>query len=110
LALNQDGSVNSQKNPAPPSSVVTIFASGPGRLFGQQVDGSITGEATSVPILPVAVLQENRSLEVLYAGNAPGLVLNTLQVNFRLPEQPIGDVFRMIIGTFLSGDFTLFVQ
>ncbi len=46
------------------------------------------------PQLPVAILASPneadstlQSLEVLYAGDAPGMVAGVLQVNFRLPER-----------------------
>jgi uncharacterized protein (TIGR03437 family) len=110
LALNQDNSVNSPQNPAAPGSIVTIFASGAGGLRSSPPDGSIPSEAGGGPVLPVAVLLNNRSLEVLYAGNAPGLVINLLQINLRLPQQGAGGEFQLIIGGFFSDPFSLAVQ
>ncbi len=110
LALNQDNSVNSPQNPAAPGSIVTIFASGAGGLHSSQPDGSIPSEAGGGPVLPVAVLLNNRSLEVLYAGNAPGLVINLLQINLRLRQQGAGGEFQLMIGGFFSDPFSLAVQ
>jgi uncharacterized protein (TIGR03437 family) len=110
LALNQDGSVNSQQNPAAPGSVVTVFASGAGLLTYRPPDGTIASGAVASPILPVAVLLNNRSLEVLYAGNAPGLVVNTLQVNFRLPQQASNGPYQLMIDGYASEAFSLAVQ
>ena len=110
LALNQDASVNSPQNPAAPGSIVTIFASGAGGLYSSQPEGSIPSEPGGGPVLPVAVLLNNRSLEVLYAGNAPGLVINLLQINLRLPQQGAGGEFQLMIGGFLSDSFSLAVQ
>jgi uncharacterized protein (TIGR03437 family) len=110
LALNQDNSVNSPQNPAAPGSSITIFASGAGGLRSSPPDGSIPSEAGGGPVLPVAVLLNNRSLEVLYAGNAPGLVINLLQINLRLPQQGAGGEFQLIIGGFFSDPFSLAVQ
>jgi uncharacterized protein (TIGR03437 family) len=50
LALNQDNSVNSPQNPAAPGSIVTIFASGAGRLRSSAPDGSIPSEAGGGPV------------------------------------------------------------
>jgi uncharacterized protein (TIGR03437 family) len=110
LALNQDGSVNSAENPAAPGSVVTIFASGAGLSFNQQPNGSIASARVTRPIQPVAVLFNDRSLEILYAGNAPGLVTNTLQVNVRLPQQSGAGEFQVMTGGFFSSRFTISVE
>jgi uncharacterized protein (TIGR03437 family) len=110
LALNQDGSVNSAENPAAPGSIITIFASGAGLSFNQQPDGSISQVPVTRPIQPLAVLFNDRSLEVVYAGNAPGLVINTLQVNFRLPQQPGAGEFQLMTGGFSSSRFTISVE
>lgn len=95
VALNQDGGFNSQDNPAAGGSVVTIWASGAGLPYGQLPDGSIATGAFSTPTLPVSVLQNNRSIEVLYAGPSQGLVINALQINMRLPQQSGGTFQRM---------------
>lgn len=110
LALNQDNSVNSPQNPAAPGSIVSIFASGAGSLRSSQPEGSIPSQPGDGPVLPVAVLLNNRSLEVLYAGNAPGLVVNLLQINVRLPQQGAGGELQLMIGAFSSDPFSLVVQ
>jgi uncharacterized protein (TIGR03437 family) len=84
-ALNQDGSINSPQNPAKAGEIVTIFATGGGA--DSWPDGLVvTGSCCNAP-LPVAVLGSVGSLEVLYAGDAPGDVAGVMQVNFRLPEK-----------------------
>ena len=110
LALNQDGSVNSPVNPAAPGSIVTIWASGAGMTSSGFVDGSIaTAAYFPVPTLPVAVLQNNLSIEVLYAGPSPGLVINALQINMRLSQQ-FGSDLRLRIGDFVSAPFLIVVR
>ena len=75
-------------HPAPLGSLVTIWATGAGRTA--LPDGAIATGASGRPPLPVSVLlydqSYNQSLEVQYAGDAPGMVAGVLQVNFRLPS------------------------
>ena len=40
-ALNQDGTVNSADNPASPGSIVSIFATGLGRMTPAAIDGAV---------------------------------------------------------------------
>ncbi len=67
-ALNQDYQVNSMGNPIARGDVVMLFATGSG--------------ATD---LPVTVRIGGRDADVLYSGQAPGLVAGALQVNARVP-------------------------
>jgi uncharacterized protein (TIGR03437 family) len=108
-ALNQDGTVNSPQNPAAPGQIVTIFVSGGGYNSDfTPPDGTVV--PASDPLyespLPVAVLNDpldgnpGASLEVLYAGDAPLLVLGVMQINFRLPESlpsPSSAAFRFAL-------------
>ena len=94
IALNQDGSVNSRSNPAAAGSIVTIWATGAGLAAFHEADGAIAGSAPGAvldyPALPVSIIRAVApadSLEVTYAGDAPGFVAGTMQVNFRLPEK-----------------------
>jgi uncharacterized protein (TIGR03437 family) len=109
VALNQDGSLNSPDNPAAGGSIVTVWASGAGLTWGQMPDGSIATGTSPAPALPVSVLQYNRSIEVLYAGPSRGSVINALQVNMRLPQQP-GTTFQLMMGGFISDPFSIAVR
>lgn len=103
-ALNEDGTLNSAASPAAPGSIVAIWATG------------------SLPGLPVSVLRVVRvgvveqgaySLEVLYAGQAPGMVDGIMQINFRLPpvdEESPTFAFQLQIGDALSDPFLLYTQ
>jgi uncharacterized protein (TIGR03437 family) len=119
VALNQDGTPNSASSPARSESIVTIWATGAGgtdESFGEP-DGYIATAPGGVP-LPVSVLLGAdggaTSLEVLYAGNAPGMVTAAIQVNFRLP--PISTLpgenqyfFSLQVGGAASASFGIFV-
>jgi uncharacterized protein (TIGR03437 family) len=101
VALNQDGTINSAKNPAPVGSIVAVWATGLGPINPPQPGG-----AEVVPPLPANVLQAGvdawwltlhppfgaslspAPVPVTYAGPAPYLVSGTSQVNFRIPANP----------------------
>ena len=80
--LNADNSYNSPDNPAAKGSVIQFFATGEGSYAG-----SITGAVTPSqppfprPIAPVAVTIGGQPAQILYAGEAPGLISGVLQVN-----------------------------
>lgn len=119
VALNQDGNLNSSSSPASAGSIVTVWATGAGLgdSLGDQ-DGLIATGAMGV-LLPVSVFDSSNvnvfgvySLEVLYAGSAPGLVTGAIQVNFRLPENlfDVGQLTcQLQIGEGVSSRFSLFV-
>lgn len=122
VALNQDGSLNSASNPASAGSIVTVWATGAGQddSPGDQDGRIVTTADLFTPSLPVAVLDASNvniqgvySLEVLYAGNAVGLVTGAIQVNFRVPENltNIGQLTcQLQIGAAVSSRFSIYVQ
>jgi uncharacterized protein (TIGR03437 family) len=121
IALNQDGTLNSATNPAAGGSIVTIWATGAGLNDAPGDQDGIIATDLYTPLLPVSVLNASYSnvsglysLDVLYAGSAPGMVTGTLQVNFRLPSQDL--LFgvnqlacQMQIGGAVSSRFSIFV-
>jgi len=136
-ALNQDGSVNSAENPAAFGSIVTVWVSGAGISSYPLQDGAILPLLQSVhsgPTLFVSMfsfellsavaiggfLPGPLSLEVLYAGDAAGMVAGVTQINFRLPALPaqtgsfFGNVnnfgFAIQIGNATSGTFTVYLD
>ena len=92
--LNQDGTVNSISHPAPPGSVIAIFMTGAGDMLPRPVDGYIPAKPSAKPLLPV-IVQIPAGLsqaEVLYTGDAPGLVEGAVQIDVRLPPNtPAGE-------------------
>ena len=95
--LNQDYSVNSYQNPADAGSVGIFYMTGAGLLTGAAYqDGQIFDPTTPVADLPSTKLPveitsaasfANQSLEILYAGQAPGMLAGVIQVNFRAPTE-----------------------
>ena len=89
--LNQDGTVNDSINAAARGSVISFFAVGAGVMKGGAATGVAAASPLGVPALPVVLKMANVAAEVLYAGEAPGLV-GCLQVNARIPANfPEGD-------------------
>jgi uncharacterized protein (TIGR03437 family) len=85
-AANEDGTLNGAASPAPPGSIVVLYATGAGRFVPETEDGTvITGEPPR-PALPVSVRIGGIESEVVYAGAAPGQVLGVLQINARVPR------------------------
>ena len=85
VAVNQDGSLNSPAHPAPKGSVVVFYATGEGQLVGGGVDGAVTGAQPATPVLPVSLRIGGKPAQLLYAGEAPGLVSGVLQINATIP-------------------------
>lgn len=97
-ALNQDGTVNSSTNPAAPGSVVSIFATGAGAYRQAVGDGTIgpLQPPFPVPVLGVGVLTwslptpyPGNPAQILFAGQAPGLIAGVVQVNFQIPDNAV---------------------
>jgi uncharacterized protein (TIGR03437 family) len=84
-ALNQDGSLNSPSAPALPGSVVVLFATGFGEISPARPEGVRATTPLAAPVLPISVRIGSVPAEILYAGEAPGLI-GLMQVNVRLPE------------------------
>jgi uncharacterized protein (TIGR03437 family) len=88
--LNQDGSYNSEANPATAGSIVTLFETGEGVLTPAGQDGRIeTGALSTIPTpaLPITVtFGTTASPKITYAGVAPGEVDGLLQIDAQVPS------------------------
>ena len=85
-AVNQDASINSPEHPAPPGSIVAIWATGTGvtpYLAGQ--DGHL---ATGAVDFACCQVYAPNPANVLYGGASPGMVAGVVQVNFQVPAAP----------------------
>jgi len=79
--LNQDGTVNSKKNPAKRGSVISIFATGTGLITPLPRDGEIVTDASRhVASAVEVVFHPQLEGEVLYAGGAPTLAAGLTQI------------------------------
>jgi uncharacterized protein (TIGR03437 family) len=98
--LNQDLSVNSDLNPAPRGSVVTIYATGAGQTIPAGDDGRVIGNEAPKPILPVAVRIGGVEAELLSVGAVSGRVSGFLQIRARVPDG---------LTAFVAADLTIIV-
>lgn len=91
-AINQDGTINSQTNPAPNGSVVTFFGTGQGFIPNAPPDGTPPTGAVPTTFTPDVVIGTGNTNNpvppsyVQYSGLAPGLV-GVWQVNVLIPQE-----------------------
>jgi uncharacterized protein (TIGR03437 family) len=102
--LNQNGSVNSNTNPASPGSVVVFYGTGGGLTTPASVDGLLTSQPYPKPLLPISVTIDSLPAQVLYAGAAPGLVAGVLQINVVVPANASPAPYDQVVVTI--GDYT----
>ena len=73
------------EHPAPPGSIVAIWATGIGPApFGAWLDGQIAPRAMDFGCCQIFA---QAPANVLYGGAAPGIVAGVAQVNFQVPAQ-----------------------
>jgi uncharacterized protein (TIGR03437 family) len=90
--LNQDGSYNSDSNPALAGSVVSLFGTGEGLTTPALPDGALViSTPYSIPNQTVTVTIGGQPAQVLYAGAAPFLPTGVLQINAQIPAGVTGD-------------------
>ena len=80
--LNQNGSLNSQANPAKLGSVVFFYATGFQTYFANLVDGQIATQAEAI-FCPDGTCVASKGT-ILYEGAAPGIVAGVTQINLQL--------------------------
>jgi uncharacterized protein (TIGR03437 family) len=86
-ALNQDGTVNSASNPASAGSIVSLFGTGATWPAGSQDGAAPTSATPWDPSLNKFEMVDGDAipLNILYAGNAPGLIDGVFQIDVQLP-------------------------
>jgi uncharacterized protein (TIGR03437 family) len=94
LALNEDGSLNSQENPASSGSMITIYATGEGLGDPAVADGQIFGSGVTKPREQISiwaccdVFEQAYTLEEVQAVGVAGSVAGLLEIRARLPRGP----------------------
>jgi uncharacterized protein (TIGR03437 family) len=104
VVVNQDGSINSDQNPAPRGSIVVLYATGEGQTMPAGVTGQAAQAPYPAPVLPVTLTVDGVPANILFVGEAPGFV-GLLQINAQLPGGfiPTGDLpVALSVGNFES--------
>ena len=86
LIYNSDASPNSDANPAPIESNITIIGTGEGQTMPPGTDGLVPGDTPPMPIQPVVVSIGGVNANVVSAGGAPGLPAGYFQVTVTIPD------------------------
>jgi len=113
VAVNQDGSINSAKNPSAVGSIVAVWATGLGPINPPPADGAEVGAPLPANVLqagveawwltlhpPFGASLSPEPVPVTYAGPAPDLVSGASQVNFQVPANPAGVILLSPTPTF----------
>jgi uncharacterized protein (TIGR03437 family) len=119
-ALNQDGTYNSDANPAAPGSIVTVYATGLGPITPSQPDGSLIGNPLPTNTFTFGVeaiytvgipfeIEVDVPFEVEYAGPAPTLVAGVSQINFRVTPYPSYGANCVYTGSTFSPGFSVHI-
>ncbi|HMC59091.1 MAG TPA: hypothetical protein VKJ01_07865, partial [Candidatus Solibacter sp.] len=112
IAINQDGSTNSESSPAPRGTILTFFATGEGLTNGVNISGQAAGAPYPRPVLPVSLAIAGINADLLYAGAVPGGV-GVLQVNARVPAgfvAPGPAAVELTLGSFTAPGSTFWLK
>ena len=106
-ALNQDGSVNSQTNPAQAGSYVSIWATGTGYAPGNDGQAAAGADEFCTPglILCGVAQSDGTPVNVSYTGAAPGTVAGVMQINFQVTA---GQGYYLSVDGIDSNSFTVY--
>jgi len=84
--LNQDFSINGATNAAKAGTAIMIYATGGGVMSPAPAEGTLAQPPFStLPLNNVALHIGGVPAQVLYAGEAPGLIVGVLQINAVVP-------------------------
>ncbi len=97
VARNEDGTVNSQQNPAARGSLVTAYATGLGATDPPAADGALAGWPPQRPVASVA-FYPSASGRPEYVAAMPGFVNGVFEVKLRVLPEIAGDSFRVQYG------------
>ena len=98
--LNHDGTRNSAQNPAAQGSVISLYGTGLGTMQPTPVDGSVPAAPFAKPALTVTLSMGGVQSDLMYVGDAPGLVEGAVVINARVPPllQTGAQRLQLIVG------------
>ena len=90
IAANQDGTLNTQMNPAVAGQFITLYGTGEGFIPGGPPDGAAATQAISSPRAPTVFISPHTitGSAIEYAGIAPGQV-GVWQINVMIPSDVV---------------------
>ncbi|MBI4892057.1 MAG: hypothetical protein HY821_15635, partial [Acidobacteria bacterium] len=98
LARNEDGTANSEANPAERGRPVVLRATGGGATDPAGIDGALALEVLPKPVAAVEVLIGGIACDVYYAGAQPGSPAGYLELNVKAPEDaPAGPAVAVVV-------------
>ncbi len=96
VAVNPNGSVNTQENPIAPGAVLLVYLSGIGAVDNPVPSGAAaSADPLSRPVLPVKAAIGDETVVIQFIGLAPGFV-GLAQANLVVPRLPPGD-YELVI-------------
>jgi uncharacterized protein (TIGR03437 family) len=98
LAVNQDGTLNSDANPAKAGTYISLYGTGQGLITGMPADGRIAQGNIATPDTPQVFINSGfvPNSDIQFSGLAPGFV-GLWQINVKVPsDAPPGDVIVYI--------------
>lgn len=110
-ALNQDGTINSETQPAGSGTVIAVYATGLGAVDNAVSTGAAAPAAPLSHVLaPVQASVGSQSAQVLFAGLAPGFA-GLYQLDLVVPQLTPGDyTVQIVAGGVPSNTATITVQ
>ena len=104
VARNEDGTENSEANPARTGSVVTFYATGLGPLTPPVADGSVGTAEVSRPAARIGVTVDGVAVaDEVDVSTMPGFVSAVLQINVRIPAPAPGGGGAVAVSVFANG-------
>ncbi|HXB68366.1 MAG TPA: hypothetical protein VNY05_08985 [Candidatus Acidoferrales bacterium] len=96
--LNQDFTLNTAANPAPPGSVIMVYGTGEGQTNPGGQDGLLANAATfPMPLLNVSATVGGVAAAVVYGGAAPTLVAGVFQINVIIPDAALHGIVSLAV-------------
>ena len=106
--LNQDGTLNSQTNPAKAGSTVSLYVTGWQTSFAPLLDGQVATSANDLCSTVLAPCVASAGT-ITYGGTAPGIVAGVSQFNVRMDGPNLKSSTSVFIGP-LNLSFIVWVQ
>ena len=92
---NQDGSLNSETNPAAINSIAAIYLTGLGQTVPPSVDGAVNTTPLLSPRIIPTITTNGRIEQPAFLGAAPGQVAGVMQINLFVPN-PGGAAYNAV--------------